>query len=89
MICPECENKSICCNAELWEGEMPHQKGTYVCTECQRHSTFKIVEMDLVDCYQDTYNHKGEHVQIDLGKVWICPDCDHEEPFVEEENEDI
>lgn len=65
-----------------------------ICQKClensQEYGEFDIeIEMDLVECFIDTYDHKGEHVQIDLGKKYICPDCDYEEPFVEEVNEDI
>lgn len=44
------------------------------------------IEMEKVHCYQDSYNEKGEHVEIDLGYIWVCPECEYEEGYIEEED---
>lgn len=55
------------------------------CFECLPNG--KDVEMEKVHCSEDTYNERGEHVEIDLGYMWVCPECDHEEEYIDEPEE--
>lgn len=76
MICPNCPNTEdveLCSSCNT----MKHTDNKGVCGGCSGKKLIDV-EMDLVECFTDTYDFRGEHKQVDLGLRWICPQCDYE-----------